>query len=61
MPIVQPKASGWAHVTWSWHKPRQRKNKRTRRDAITLAALISNVGVKNMGDCMNINEKLIFL
>ena len=26
-PLVQPEASGWAHVTWSWHKRSQANSK----------------------------------
>ena len=34
-----PKASGCAHVAWSWHIHRQRKNKVTRSDVLTFKLL----------------------
>ena len=58
---VQPKVFGWAHVPWSWHKRSQGKNKLNRRNAITVAALISNVDVENMDICENSNEKLMLV
>ena len=58
---VQPKAPGWAHAAWSWHKCSQDKNKLTQRDTINVATLISNVDVMNRGYCEKSNEKLMFL
>ena len=59
--FVQLKASGWAHVTWSWHKRSQRLNKLAQRDAITVAGFPnSKVKVKNMSYCENSNKKLMF-
>ena len=37
--FVRPKASGCAHVAWSWHKRSQRKNKATRLGAPTVKLL----------------------
>ena len=39
--FVQPKSSGSAHVTWSWHKRGQGMNKLTSRQEIDVAALPS--------------------
>ena len=58
--VVQLKAFDWERVTWFCHNRNQGK-KLTRRDAITFAALVSNVDVKNMGNCENCNKKLMFL
>ena len=37
--FVRPKASGWAHVTWSWHKLRHAKSKLTWNEAFTVNLL----------------------
>ena len=56
-PFVQTKVSGWEDVTWYWHKRSQGKSKLIQTNAFTVAALISNVDVKNMGNFENSNEK----
>ena len=56
-----PKASGWAHVTWSWVLAARKKQTNPKRCSYGCSTLISDVVVKNMGDCGNSNEKLTFL